>query len=67
MAHDQPITRAQFVELLAEAGANHNTIQAMFNAFTAGAEYMREKCGDLADECVNIEELSEVIRKTNIE
>lgn len=66
MAHDKPMTRAEFVELLAEAGANHNTIQAMFNAFTAGAEFMREKCADLADECVNIEELGEVIRKTNI-
>lgn len=66
MAHSKPMTRGQFIELLAEAGANHNSMQAMFNAFTAGAEYMREKCADLADECVSIEELGEVIRKTEI-
>jgi hypothetical protein len=51
---------------MAETGANHNTIQAVFNAFTYGAEYMREKCADLADECVTVEELGEVIRNTDI-
>lgn len=64
--HSKPLTRGQFIELMAETGANHNTIQAMFNAFTYGAEYMREKCADLADECVTVEELGEVIRNTDI-
>lgn len=48
--HKQTMTRAQFIEQLAETGANHNTIQALFNAYTAGAEHEREQCSAICEE-----------------
>ena len=44
MERKSTMSRQDFIENLVEAGANHNTIQALFNAYTAGAEHMKEEC-----------------------
>lgn len=44
MERKPTMSRQDFIENLVEAGANHNTIQALFNAYTAGAEHMKEEC-----------------------
>ena len=44
MERKPTMSRQDFIENLVEAGASHNTIQALFNAYTAGAEHMKEQC-----------------------
>lgn len=44
MERKPTMSRQDFIENLVEAGASHNTIQALFNAYTAGAEHMKEEC-----------------------
>lgn len=44
MAHEETVSRTDFVEKLASMGVSLNTLQALFNAYTAGAKHMREQC-----------------------
>ena len=44
MERKPTLSRQDFIECLVEAGVSTNSLQALFNAYTAGAEHMREEC-----------------------
>lgn len=46
---DHTMTRNQFIDHLVEAGADHKTVQALFIAYTAGAERMKITCSDICN------------------